>query len=203
MSAQCIDKLIFQPHSTLVLYFFFLLEPAVSVCNATSPRASLCLQRDNNWKQIPGPVWRFHTDRTQSPCLSESAEERGLSKHHIPGVATRYVGGLDGLPCRENWPRKQTAVLSGPFLEPPDTAPLDRLTKRKERMKEKKKERKKERMNVYPSEVPHLNVLMRWSVRPSRRVSIFIFTVFHCILTFFYKATFYFLLLKLFLSSGQ
>lgn len=95
------------PRWSLSFFFPSLLEPAVSVYNATSPWASLRLRRDNNWKQIPGPVWRFHTDRTQSPCLSESAEERGFSKHHIPGVATRYVGGLDGLPCRKNWPRKQ------------------------------------------------------------------------------------------------
>ena len=181
MSAQCIDKLIFQSDSTLVLFFFFffffLLEPAVSVCNATSPRASLCLRRDNNWKQIPGPVWRFHTDRTQSPCLSESAEERGLSKHHIPGVATRYVGGLDGLPCRENWPRKQTAVLSGPFLEPLDAAPLDRLTKRKERKKEW----------VF-TPLRFLIWMFWWDEARIRVVASpprLIFTVFHRILTFF------------------
>lgn len=145
MSTQCIDKLIFQPDSTLVFFSLFLslslLELAVSVCNATSPRASLCLRKGittENRFQVPSDVFTL-TEHKVLVCLNLLKNEASQNIH-IPGVATRYVGGLDGLPCGKNWPRKTSAVLSGPFLEPPGTAQTVRQRKKKT-----------ERINVYSS----------------------------------------------------
>lgn len=197
IAGQCLPSVLtnwsfsLTPHWCFFSLSLSLLELAVSVCNATSPRASLCLRKGittENRFQVPSDVFTL-TEHKVLVCLNLLKNEASQNIH-IPGVATRYVGGLDGLPCGKNWPRKTSAVLSGPFLEPPGTAQTVRQRKKKT-----------ERINVYSPEIRHLNSLMRWTTYLSRRV----FTSTHSSFTsskliifgpFFFRN--HFLLLKVF-----
>lgn len=113
------------------LFFPLLFNTGPVRVAVSTPRARLAPAKGSqpqNTFQVPRPTL-FLTDRTQSPCLSESAGEQSFLRHHIPGAAARYVGGLDGLPCRKGWPRKQQLFCQARFFWSPTDAEEQAKTK--------------------------------------------------------------------------